>query len=112
MHETDARITVIELARADASALVELRVALASAFLDSEPRILVDLGGLDHIDGPVLAALFIASKEIPAGGRFAVLASEPVMATIEEWCLDTFWECFTDGSLAEEFLLADSETRH
>ena len=112
LHDTDARITVVELARADAAALAELRSMLAVASTGPTPRILVDLSGLDSIDGPILAALFIASKEIPADGRFAVLASEEVMATIEEWCLDTFWECFTEYSLAEEYLLTGTETRH
>ncbi|MDO9556705.1 MAG: hypothetical protein Q7J82_03900 [Coriobacteriia bacterium] len=112
MHETDTQITVVELARADAAALAELRSTLAVAFMGPDLHILVNLSALDRIDGPILAALFIASKEIPAEGRFAVLVSEPVMAMIEDWCLDTFWECFTDRSLAEEHLRAGGETRH
>ncbi|MBN2821676.1 MAG: hypothetical protein JXR33_00590 [Coriobacteriia bacterium] len=112
MHDSDSLITVVPLARADAASLGESRCAIAATLATPAPRILVDLSALDVIDGPILAAIFIASKEMPADGRFAVLASQKVMDTIEEWSLNTFWDCFTDRALAETHLLTGTHTLH
>lgn len=104
-----SQMTVIDLESADAKALGEFRSALAVAFLAPAPCVLVDLRLLPELDGPVLAALLIGAKEVPVGGRFALLTSESVFSTIENWSLDAYWQCFTDPACAEAFLLDGRE---
>lgn len=97
-------IDVIRLDRSDPIGIEEARGDLRRAFEQPQPRVLMDVTPLESVDGMLLAAMFVACKAVPTGGRIALLASEDVLHLIHEWDLDDLWRCFSSEAQARAYL--------
>src|SRR4051812_7965003 len=91
----------------DMSNSSELRRRVERAVREGRDRVVIDLGGLTHMDSSGLAALIDSHQLVEArGGRLAlVISSESVRRTIEVRGLDRL---FTLATSREEALTAIS----
>jgi len=104
MNDLPEGISVIRFDGTDRAGVDRARQDIREAFAMPQIRLLFDMTPLETVDGALLAAMFVACKSLPVGGRIALLASEDIVDLIKEWGLDGLWACFTSTDDACTYL--------
>lgn len=82
-----------------------LRAGAQEAASGRYERVLVDLSGVDPVDGAMLAVLAGLGRSLGASRRLAVVFSEEAGQLLAEWRLDSLWPTFADLESAEAGLM-------